>query len=159
MVSQLRSDRHSGEAGVFALNQPLGTAPHLLVFGGSQGARILNVHMPRIIPALLDAVPGFTVLHQSGVRNFDSTLAAYSATGADPARWRVEPFLDDMPARFAQATLVMARSGASTVAELTAAGKPSLLVPFAAAADQHQKRNAEAMVAAGRRSDAGRAGA
>jgi len=54
-----------------------------------------------------------------------------------------------MPARFAQATLVMARSGASTVAELAAASKPSLLVPFAAAADDHQRRNAEEMVKAG----------
>jgi UDP-N-acetylglucosamine--N-acetylmuramyl-(pentapeptide) pyrophosphoryl-undecaprenol N-acetylglucosamine transferase len=54
-----------------------------------------------------------------------------------------------MPARFSEATLVMSRSGASTVAELAAAGKPSLLVPFAAAADAHQKRNAEAMVSAG----------
>jgi UDP-N-acetylglucosamine--N-acetylmuramyl-(pentapeptide) pyrophosphoryl-undecaprenol N-acetylglucosamine transferase len=54
-----------------------------------------------------------------------------------------------MPARFAQANLVMARSGASTVAELAAAGKPALLIPFAAAADDHQKRNAEVMVNAG----------
>jgi UDP-N-acetylglucosamine--N-acetylmuramyl-(pentapeptide) pyrophosphoryl-undecaprenol N-acetylglucosamine transferase len=61
----------------------------------------------------------------------------------------VRPFFDDMPARFAAAHLVMARSGASTVAELAAAGKPSLLIPFAAAADEHQKRNAEAMVDAG----------
>ncbi len=61
----------------------------------------------------------------------------------------MRPFLDDMPARFGQAHLVMARSGASTVAELAAAGKPSLLVPFAAAADDHQRRNAEEMVNAG----------
>jgi len=61
----------------------------------------------------------------------------------------VKPFFDDMPARFAQANLVMARSGASTVAELAAAGKTALLVPFAAAADDHQKRNAEEMVRAG----------
>ena len=133
----------------FALQPPRGTAPHLLVFGGSQGARIFNVHLPQIVVALLDAVPGLTVLHQSGARNFDATLAAYAATGADPGRWRVEPFLDDMAARFAEAHLVVARSGASSVAELAAAGKPSLLVPFAAAADEHQKRNAEAMVAAG----------
>ena len=66
-----------------------------------------------------------------------------------PSGGRCTPFLDDMPARFAQASLVMARSGASTVAELAAAGKPSLLVPFAAAADDHQKRNAEEMVNAG----------
>jgi UDP-N-acetylglucosamine--N-acetylmuramyl-(pentapeptide) pyrophosphoryl-undecaprenol N-acetylglucosamine transferase len=61
----------------------------------------------------------------------------------------VRPFLDDMPAFFAQAHLVMSRSGASSVAELTAAGKPALLVPFAAAADEHQRRNAEVMANAG----------
>jgi UDP-N-acetylglucosamine--N-acetylmuramyl-(pentapeptide) pyrophosphoryl-undecaprenol N-acetylglucosamine transferase len=123
--------------------------PHLLIFGGSQGARIFNQHLPQIIAALLDAVPGLTVLHQSGVRHAEVTQAAYAASGADPQRWQVRPFLDDMPLRFAQANLVMARSGASTVAELAAAAKPALLVPFAAAADEHQKRNAEVMVAAG----------
>jgi UDP-N-acetylglucosamine--N-acetylmuramyl-(pentapeptide) pyrophosphoryl-undecaprenol N-acetylglucosamine transferase len=133
----------------FTLQAPTGSAPHLLVFGGSQGARIFNAVLPPLIPALLDAVPGLTILHQSGVRHFDATHAAYAASGADPARWQVLTFLDDMPARFARAHLVMARSGASTVAELAAAGKPSLLVPFAAAADEHQKRNAEAMVDAG----------
>jgi predicted glycosyltransferase len=66
-----------------------------------------------------------------------------------PSRWQVMPFIDDMPARFAEANLVMARSGASTVAELAAAAKPALLVPFAAAADNHQLRNAEEMVKAG----------
>jgi UDP-N-acetylglucosamine--N-acetylmuramyl-(pentapeptide) pyrophosphoryl-undecaprenol N-acetylglucosamine transferase len=131
----------------FALTAP--AAPHLLIFGGSQGARIFNEHLPRIIPALLEAVPGLTVLHQSGARHFEQTQTAYAASGADSKRWQVRPFLDDMPARFAQATLVMARSGASTVAELAAAGKPALLVPFAAAADDHQRRNAEEMVKAG----------
>ena len=133
----------------FKLEAPQGSAPHLLVFGGSQGARIFNTQVPQIIPALLSAIPGLTVLHQSGPRGLEETRAAYAATGADPARWSVEPFLDDMPARFAEADLVMARGGASSVAELAAAGKPSLLVPFAAAADEHQKRNAEAMVQAG----------
>ena len=128
---------------------PAGAAPHLLIFGGSQGARIFNLHLPRILPALLDAVPGLTVLHQSGARHYEQTQAAYAATGADPARWQVQPFIDNMPASFAHATLVMARSGASTVAELAAASKPALLVPFAAAADNHQLRNAEEMVKAG----------
>ena len=132
----------------FSLQPPQGD-PHLLIFGGSLGARIFNVHLPKLLPALLCAVPGLTVLHQSGARNAAATEAAYAATGADPARWQVSPFLDDMPARFARAHLVMSRSGASTVAELAAAGKPALLVPFAAAADEHQRRNAEAMVAAG----------
>lgn len=133
----------------FKLQQPTTAAPHLLVFGGSQGARIFNTHLPEVVPALLDAVPGLTVLHQSGARHAQRTQEAYAASGADPLRWQVQGFLDDMPACFSQAHLVMARSGASTVAELAAAGKPSLLVPFAAAADDHQKRNAEAMVDAG----------
>jgi len=123
--------------------------PHLLIFGGSQGARLFNQTLPQIVPALLDAVPGLTILHQCGARHVEPTESAYRASGADPARWQVQPFLDDMPARFAAAHLVMARSGASTVAELAAAGKPSLLVPFAAAADDHQRRNAEELVLAG----------
>jgi UDP-N-acetylglucosamine--N-acetylmuramyl-(pentapeptide) pyrophosphoryl-undecaprenol N-acetylglucosamine transferase len=133
----------------FTLKPPDGEAPHLLIFGGSQGARLFNATLPLVIADLLDVVPGLTVLHQSGMRHVESTQAAYIASGADPRRWMVSPFFDDMPARFAQANLVMARSGASTVAELAAAGKPALLVPFAAAADNHQKRNAEEMVTAG----------
>ncbi len=133
----------------FHLHPPTGAFPHLLVFGGSQGARIFNTNLPKVIAALLDAVPGLTVLHQSGVRNGEVTQAAYEASGADRARWQVEPFINDMPEQFAQAHLVMARSGASTVAELAAAGKPAMLVPFAAAADQHQRRNAEVMVDSG----------
>jgi UDP-N-acetylglucosamine--N-acetylmuramyl-(pentapeptide) pyrophosphoryl-undecaprenol N-acetylglucosamine transferase len=133
----------------FTLQPPTAANPHLLIFGGSQGARLFNTHLPPIIPALLDAVPGLTVLHQSGARHIEQTQAAYAASGADPSRWQVLPFIDNMPARFAEANLVMARSGASTVAELAAAAKPALLVPFAAAADNHQLRNAEEMVKAG----------
>jgi UDP-N-acetylglucosamine--N-acetylmuramyl-(pentapeptide) pyrophosphoryl-undecaprenol N-acetylglucosamine transferase len=133
----------------FALEPPREAAPHLLVFGGSQGARLFNQALPRIAAELVESVPGLTILHQSGARHVEVAQSAYAASGADPARWQVQAFLDDMPARFARAHLVMARSGASTVAELAAAGKPSVLVPFAAAADDHQKRNAEEMVAAG----------
>ena len=133
----------------FSLPAASGDAPHLLIFGGSQGARLFNATLPDVAPALLNAVPGLTILHQSGLRHAEATEAAYRASGADPARWQVSGFLDDMPARFAPANLVMSRSGASTVAELAAAGKPSLLVPFAAAADDHQTRNAEEMVKAG----------
>ncbi|MGD0740128.1 MAG: undecaprenyldiphospho-muramoylpentapeptide beta-N-acetylglucosaminyltransferase [Terracidiphilus sp.] len=132
----------------FSLPRPTGP-PHLLVFGGSQGARIFNINLPRLIPALLCAVPGLTVLHQCGARHAAATEEAYRASGADSSRWQVQPFLDDMPSQFARANLVMSRSGASTVAELAAASKPSLLVPFAAATDEHQRRNAEAMVEAG----------
>src|SRR6185312_13368714 len=127
---------------------PAAGPPHLLVFGGSQGARIFNTKAPAVIATLLDAVPGLTVLHQSGVRHAEVTEEAYRTSGADPARWEVRPFLDDMPVQFGRAHLVLARSGASTVAELAAAGKPALLVPFAAATDDHQTRNAEEMVKA-----------
>jgi UDP-N-acetylglucosamine--N-acetylmuramyl-(pentapeptide) pyrophosphoryl-undecaprenol N-acetylglucosamine transferase len=133
----------------FSLQPPSDPNPHLLIFGGSLGARVLNTHLPKIIESLLEAIPGLTVLHQSGLRHFEPTQAAYAKSGADPSRWQVLPFIEDMPARFAQANLVMSRSGASTVAELAAAGKPALLVPFAAAADDHQRRNALEMVKAG----------
>ena len=122
---------------------------HLLVFGGSQGARALNARMAEILPALLHAVPGLTVLHQAGARHAEATEASFRATGADAARWQVVAFLDDMPARMADASLIVCRSGASSVAELAAAGKPSLLVPFPQAADDHQRKNAEAFAREG----------
>jgi UDP-N-acetylglucosamine--N-acetylmuramyl-(pentapeptide) pyrophosphoryl-undecaprenol N-acetylglucosamine transferase len=120
----------------------------LLVTAGSQGARIFNETMPKIAVELLTAVPGLTIVHQAGARHLESTQAAYAASGADAARWRVEAFLEDMPAQYAAADVVLARSG-STVAELCAAGRASLLVPFAAAADDHQRKNAEVLVQAG----------
>lgn len=123
--------------------------PHLLVFGGSQGARALNILMPQIVAQLLEAVPGLTVLHQAGARHAEATLGAYFASGAPSTRWQVLDFLDDMPKRFEAADLVLSRSGASTMAELAAAGKPSVLVPFPQSADGHQQKNAEAFVDAG----------
>src|SRR3569623_1204739 len=99
----------------FKLPPTTGDAPHLLVFGGSQGARLFNTTLPAIASALLQAVPLLTILHQAGARHAETTEAAYRDSGADPTRWQVSGFLDDMPARFAQANLVMARSGASTV--------------------------------------------
>jgi UDP-N-acetylglucosamine--N-acetylmuramyl-(pentapeptide) pyrophosphoryl-undecaprenol N-acetylglucosamine transferase len=131
----------------FALPPPQGP-PHLLIFGGSQGAHIFNTLIPPIAPTLLESVPGLTILHQAGARHAETTRAAYLASWADPSHWRVESFLGNMAEQFAAAHLVMARSGASTVAELAAAGKPSLLIPFAAAADDHQRSNAEVMVQA-----------
>ena len=128
---------------------PADAAPHLLIFGGSQGARILNTTLPQIAPALLSAIPGLTLLHQCGAGQWEATQNAYAQSGADIARWQVHEFLDDMPQRFAAATLILCRSGASTVAELAAASKPALLVPFPRAADDHQRRNAEVLATAG----------
>jgi len=124
------------------------TSLRLLVTAGSQGARIFNEAMPKIAPDLLGAAPGLTIVHQAGPRHVETTRAAYAASGADPTRWRVEAFLEDMPAQYGAADVVLARSG-STVAELCAAGRPSLLVPFAAAADDHQRKNAEVLAEAG----------
>ena len=128
--------------------KPPGSAPRLLVTAGSQGARILNETMPRIVAALFDAVPGLTLLHQSGPAALETTTAAYVASGVDASRWEVRAFIEDMPAQYKRADLVLARSG-STVAELAAAGKPSLLVPLPTAADDHQRRNAEVFAEAG----------
>ncbi len=129
--------------------RPSDAPPHLLVFGGSQGARVLNMYMPQIAASLLASIPGLTILHQAGARHAEAVLAAYQASGASPSRWQVHAFLDDMPRRFEAADLVLARSGASTVAELAAAGKPSVLIPFPQAADDHQRKNAEVLAEAG----------
>jgi len=122
--------------------RPVGAAPRLLITAGSQGAKVFNDTMPLIVVRLLDAVPGLTILHQAGARHVETTTEAYVASGADRSRWEVRAFIDDMPAQYAACDLVMARSG-STVAELAAAGKPSLLVPLPTAADDHQRHNAE----------------
>lgn len=130
--------------------RPAWGSPHLLVFGGSQGARALNTYLPRIAAALLEMVPGLTILHQAGARAGETTLAAYRAEAAGlEGRWEVRPFLDDMPQRFGAADLILARSGASTVAELAAAGKPSVLIPFSQATDDHQTKNARVLADAG----------
>jgi UDP-N-acetylglucosamine--N-acetylmuramyl-(pentapeptide) pyrophosphoryl-undecaprenol N-acetylglucosamine transferase len=121
----------------------------LLVFGGSQGARVFNAVMPRIAKGLLEDVPGLRILHQTGKGQAESTEEAYRASGADPFRWKVAAYLDDMPRRFADADLILCRSGASTVAELAAAGRPAVLVPFPGAADDHQMKNAEAFARVG----------
>lgn len=128
--------------------KPADAAPQLLVTAGSQGAAVFNDIVPRIAPRLLRNLPQLRIVHQSGPRHLETTRAAYAASGADPERWQVEAFLTNMPAYYAAADLVLARSG-STVAELCAAGKPSLLVPFPQAADDHQRKNAEVLVQAG----------
>jgi UDP-N-acetylglucosamine--N-acetylmuramyl-(pentapeptide) pyrophosphoryl-undecaprenol N-acetylglucosamine transferase len=133
--------------------KPIEATQRLLVFGGSQGARVLNETMPKIAGQLLEAIPGLEIVHQAGGRHGASTKEAYERAGlVDEGvgrRVRVQPYLDEMVEEFASADLMLCRSGASTVAELAAAGKPSILVPFPQAADDHQRKNADAFVAAG----------
>jgi len=117
----------------------------LLAFGGSQGSMVLNQALTAALPYL----PGATALrivHQTGPAMHQAVAAAYAAA---PREAEVLPFLDDMDQHFAQADLVLSRSGATTCAELTAAGKAAVLVPFARAADDHQLVNARALASAG----------
>ena len=129
--------------------RPADAAPRLLVFGGSQGARVLNEVMPKIAGGLLEEFPALTIVHQAGGRHGESTALAYAALGIKSDRLRVQPYLDGMAEELAAADLVVCRSGASTVAELAAAGRASVLIPFAAATDDHQRKNADVLVQAG----------
>jgi UDP-N-acetylglucosamine--N-acetylmuramyl-(pentapeptide) pyrophosphoryl-undecaprenol N-acetylglucosamine transferase len=136
-------------AEIFALPaRPEGVASRLLVTAGSNGALVFNEMMPKILVRLLAEVHRLTVVHQAGTRRLEQTREEFAVSGADPERWRVEAFLDDMPAQYGVADLVLARSG-STVAELCAAGRASVLVPLPTAADDHQRKNAEVLADAG----------
>jgi UDP-N-acetylglucosamine--N-acetylmuramyl-(pentapeptide) pyrophosphoryl-undecaprenol N-acetylglucosamine transferase len=117
----------------------------LLVLGGSQGAQSLNTALPEVLRRRGTKLP-VEVRHQCGEAHFDKARNAYLAAGIDA---EVVPFEKDMAAAYAWADLVICRAGALTLAELAAAGAPSILVPFPHAVDDHQTKNAEAMVAAG----------
>ncbi len=119
-----------------------GTQPTLLVFGGSQGARAINDAMIDSLAGLRERTPEIYIVHQTGERDFERVRAAYQKAGFPG---EVHKFIDDMPAMFARADLLVCRSGASTVAEITAAGKPAVFVPFPRAADDHQNVNARAL--------------
>jgi UDP-N-acetylglucosamine--N-acetylmuramyl-(pentapeptide) pyrophosphoryl-undecaprenol N-acetylglucosamine transferase len=120
--------------------------PTVLVFGGSQGANALNRVMLGSLSALQQQIPELHIIHQTGERDYNEAQGAYLRAGISA---EVYPFIDDMPAVFARADLLVCRSGASTVAEVTAAGRPAIFVPFPKAADEHQLRNAEALTNAG----------
>ena len=117
-------------------------SPTLLVFGGSQGARAINHAVVRALPELARRLSNLHIIHQTGERDYNEVQAAYAGVAISA---EVHKFIDNMPAFFARADLVLCRSGASTVAEIAAAGKPAVFVPFPQAADDHQRRNAEAM--------------
>ena len=108
----------------------------VLVLGGSGGAQALNECVPRAI-ALLEPRP--SVVHQSGEKNYAALRAAYAAAGV---QGELTPFIDEMARRYAEADLVICRAGAMTVAELSAGGVASVLVPFPHAVDDHQTANA-----------------
>lgn len=121
--------------------KPRDTQLTVLITGGSQGSRHLNEVTRASWPLFRQAGFPIRLIHQAGRAQSDELRAAFARTGL---AGEVVPFLSDMPRAFAQADLIVCRSGAGAVAELAAAGKPSLLVPFPFASDQHQLRNAEA---------------
>ncbi len=130
----------------FSIAPKTGGPPTLLVFGGSQGARAINQAMIESLAGLRARIPGIRIIHQTGQRDYDHVLAAYQLSGISG---EVHKFIDDMPGTFARADVLVCRSGASTVGEITAAGKPAIFVPFPAAADDHQNVNARALERAG----------
>ncbi len=120
---------------------------HILLFGGSQGARAINDAMVAALPLLEDCKSRLRITHQTGEADFDKVSAAYRAAGWEQAI--VTKYVDNMVNAFANVDLVICRAGATTTAELIAAGKASVMIPFPLAADDHQRKNAEALQAAG----------
>ena len=117
----------------------------LLVVGGSLGARALNELVPQAL-ALMSEASRPRVVHQSGARQIDALRANYAQAGVLA---ELTPFIDDTAQAFADADLVIGRAGASTVTEIAAIGAAALFVPFPAAVDDHQTRNARFLVEAG----------
>ena len=119
----------------------------MLIFGGSQGARAINNAMTGALPLFEELKTRLRITHQTGEADFESVTAAYRAAGWD--RVNVTKYVDNMVQAFSEVDLVICRAGATTTAELIAAGKASVMIPFPLAADDHQRKNAEALQAAG----------
>ena len=134
--------------GFFEAPPPRRSPPdvHLLVVGGSQGAHAINVAMVEASAALLASPRPIRLTHQSGQHDLDFVRKGYRAAGLLA---RVEPFLDGMDREMAMADLIVCRAGATTLAEVAAAGRPAILVPFAHATHDHQRRNAAVLGEAG----------
>ncbi len=116
----------------------------LLVIGGSQGARILSDVVPDAVARLPDAIrTRLRVAHQARPEDAERAAQGYANAGV---KAEVEPFFADIPRRLSEAQLVISRAGASSVADIAAIGRPSILVPYAAAADDHQTANARGLV-------------
>jgi UDP-N-acetylglucosamine--N-acetylmuramyl-(pentapeptide) pyrophosphoryl-undecaprenol N-acetylglucosamine transferase len=122
--------------------KPRGPVLHLLITGGSQGSRTLNHAALQSWPLFRKAGFSIRITHQTGASGFADIRDAFALSGIEG---EIVPFISAMPAAFDAADLVVCRAGAGAVSELAAAGKPSILVPFPYAADDHQTRNAQAM--------------
>ena len=123
-----------------------GQALGVLIFGGSQGARAINVACVEAAPELAASAVPLALTHQTGERDLEMVREGYRRARVDA---RVEPFLFEMQREMSQAALVISRAGATTLAELTASGRPAILIPLPTATDDHQRRNAEVLARAG----------
>ncbi|MDH3999589.1 MAG: undecaprenyldiphospho-muramoylpentapeptide beta-N-acetylglucosaminyltransferase, partial [Desulfuromonadales bacterium] len=121
--------------------------PCLLIFGGSQGARAINQTVVAALSHLQEWRGQLQIIHQTGEAACKEVEAAYQQAGWSDVT--VTPFIKDMAAAYGRSTLVLCRAGATTLAELTACGRPALLIPFPQAAGNHQSLNAQAMAAKG----------
>ncbi|HEY2847246.1 MAG TPA: undecaprenyldiphospho-muramoylpentapeptide beta-N-acetylglucosaminyltransferase, partial [Pyrinomonadaceae bacterium] len=124
----------------------IGDRVELLIFGGSQGARAINQAVIAALPLMDEMKDRLVITHQTGEAMFDEVRAAYEAVSWDAD---IRPYISNMAEAFDKADLIMSRAGATTCAELVAAGKAAILIPLPTAADDHQRKNAEALVAAG----------
>ena len=116
---------------------------HLFVFGGSQGAHAINLAMIKAMPFLKDLRGSLTITHQTGEKDYEEVAEAYRTHYIEAC---VRPFIGDMATEYHQADLIVCRAGATTIAEVTACGKACLFIPFPHAVDDHQRRNAEALL-------------
>jgi len=136
---------HGGHSLQEAVDDDMPNRPRrLLVLGGSGGARQLNESVPLALYRCGQKLAHWQVLHQSGEADEATTSALYRKLAIDAT---VRPFLSDMPAELAASDLVISRAGGTTLAELSAVGRPAVLVPYPHAADDHQRHNARAYAA------------
>lgn len=118
----------------------------ILIFGGSQGAAAINQTVVAMLPMLQKIQDRVRVVHQTGERDWEAVRQAYEQAGIEA---EVRPFIVDMASAYAASDLIICRAGATSLAEITVAGKASVLIPFPYAANDHQTENARAMVEAG----------
>lgn len=124
-----------------------GTTLRILIFGGSQGSRVINRAVAGALPLIADLRDRIEIVHQTGRADHADIEAAYRTSAFAGAT--VTPFIDEMPQQLADSDLVICRSGAMTVGELSAVGRAAILIPFAAATNNHQLENARELAAAG----------
>ncbi|RPI75508.1 MAG: undecaprenyldiphospho-muramoylpentapeptide beta-N-acetylglucosaminyltransferase [Desulfobacteraceae bacterium] len=118
----------------------------ILILGGSQGAKAVNRAMVEALVVLGERNRKLRVIHQTGTDDYEAIRAAYEQKGL---KAEVRPFIEEMAWAYGQADLAVSRAGASTLAELAVLGKPSILIPFPLAANNHQETNAAALVRVG----------